>query len=377
MRHMLVMSRAAAVKPRILVRTIALCAAVLGLACAGESRQSQQPVYYPAQGNYPPGQYPPGQYPPGQQAQVPQQQYPQQAYPQQQQHPQQQFPQQQAPQQQPQQLPQVSGLPVLVDPINNVDIAFLRGRAQTILNELVAALPAGQQQRVAGIPLVVDDRVGEVNAFAACTKSGRPAMAITDGLLDIEAHLAQARATDEVFGTRKVDGYIQLLAQNQRPNQPVVRPPAGFFDLRQQTDARKVARQHQILDEQIAFVMGHELGHHYLGHLPCTAGSSGVSELGRVLSDAVPLFNQPNEIAADVAGTNNVLTLGSRRTDYRLTEGGGLLTMQFFAGLDQLTPSTIVFGFERSHPPPQLRSPIIQQTANTWRATGGRLQFPF
>jgi hypothetical protein len=45
--------------------------------------------------------------------------------------------------------------------------------------------------------------------------------------------------------------------------------------------------------------------------------------------------------------------------------------MQFFAGLDQLKPSDILFGFERDHPPPQLRTPIIQQTAATWRATGG------
>jgi hypothetical protein len=48
-----------------------------------------------------------------------------------------------------------------------------------------------------------------------------------------------------------------------------------------------------------------------------------------------------------------------------------MLTMQFFAGLDQLTPADILFGFERSHPPPALRTPVIQQTAAAWRATGG------
>ena len=42
------------------------------------------------------------------------------------------------------------------------------------------------------------------------------------------------------------------------------------------------------------------------------------------------------------------------------------------AGLDQLTPADILFGFERSHPPPALRTPVIQQTAGAWRATGGR-----
>jgi hypothetical protein len=122
----------------------------------------------------------------------------------------------------------------------------------------------------------------------------------------------------------------------------------------------------------MAFVMGHELGHHYLGHLPCTSVSPlNLAQIGAVLSDAVPAFNQPNEVAADMVGINNALTMGSHRAGYHLTEGGALLTMQFFAGLDQLTASSILFGFERSHPPPQLRTPIIQQTANSWRATGG------
>ena len=138
-------------------------------------------------------------------------------------------------------------------------------------------------------------------------------------------------------------------------------------------NARRVSRQHQIYDEEVAFVLGHELAHHYLGHLPCTAGGGlNPGDISRVLASAVPVFNQPNELAADINGTNNLLAAGAKRTDYRWTEGGGLLTMQFFAGLDQLSPVDILFGFERSHPPPALRTPVIQQTAAAWRATGGR-----
>jgi len=267
---------------------------------------------------------------------------------------------------------------VLNDPINAVDIVWLRQRAQAILGELVAALVPVQQSRVQGIPLIVDDEPGEVNAFAACS-GGKAAMAITDGLLDISAHLAQAKANDEVFGTQKLDPYIALIAQHQRPGQPVVRPAAGFFDPQQQVDGRKVQRQHQLLEEELAFILGHELGHHYLGHLPCTAqGGLNTAELSHVLSSVVPGFNQPNELAADVAGTNNLLTAGKRRTANQFTEGGAQLVMAFFAGLDRLTPGDIIFGFERSHPPPQIRSPVIAQTAATWRATGGQpLVFPF
>jgi hypothetical protein len=73
-----------------------------------------------------------------------------------------------------------------------------------------------------------------------------------------------------------------------------------------------------------------------------------------------------------MAGVNNVLTTGANRQGYRYTEGGALLTMQFFSGVDQFSPLDILFGFERSHPPPALRSPVIQQTAATWRSTGGK-----
>lgn len=257
------------------------------------------------------------------------------------------------------------------DPVNNHDIGFLRGRAQQVLNALVAALPPQQQARVNGIPLVVDSTPGEVNAFASCS-GGSAAMAITDGLLQIQSQLARFRAYDEIAGSNKVGEYIGVIARGARPKSPLPEVPAGFADPRFDLDARKVTRQYQILDEQIAFVMGHELGHHYLGHLGCTALTPlSLAQLGQVLADAVPAFNQPNEVAADMVGINNTLTMGARRTDYHLTEGGALLTMQFFAGLDQLTPNDILFGFERSHPPPQLRTPIIQQTASTWRATGG------
>src|SRR5262245_57004718 len=48
------------------------------------------------------------------------------------------------------------------DPINAVDINFLRGRAQAVMQELIAALDSGKASKVQGIPLIVDDRPGEV-----------------------------------------------------------------------------------------------------------------------------------------------------------------------------------------------------------------------
>lgn len=265
------------------------------------------------------------------------------------------------------------------DPIATRDLNFLRQRAQGILSELVGALPPAQQQRVYGIPLVIDDTPGDVNAFAACSSTGRSAMAITDGLLLISAGLSEAQAHDELFQTRKVDEYIHLVATQLEPNRPIPVPPPGFFPA--SGDSRIVTRQHQVFDEVTAFVLGHELGHHHLGHLPCTASPDplGAGDVARVLSSNVPLFNQPNELASDLAGTQNVLVAGRNRAAqgfYGWTENGGLLTMRFFAGFGQLSPGDILTSFERSHPPPQLRVPIIQQAAANFRATGGVTPFP-
>lgn len=329
--------------------------------------------------NPPPAQYPQQQYP---QQQYPQQQYPQQPYPQQQypQQPQQPYPQQQSPQQQYPQQPQAP-LPAPVvpgsaalDPINTGNMPWLRQRAQQLLTELVAALPADSQQRVSGIPLIYDDKPGEVNAFAACSK-GRALMAVTDEMLRIMGFLAQSQANDERFGTRKVDELIRYVGQNQQPERPLALPGVGFFDVQQQLDTQRVNRQHQLFDEQLAFVLGHELAHHHLGHLPCTARPDGLgtADIARALSDAVPLFNQPNELAADIAGTTNVLNAGKRSTQgYAYTENGGLLTMRFFGGLDNVSVVQILFDFEASHPAPQIRAPVIQQAAATWRFTGGQ-----
>ena len=338
----------------------------------------------PAPQQYPQGQYPQPQYPP---SQPPQPQYP--PYPQgqySQQYPQPQYPQPQYPQPQYPQGPYPPAAPppappappatgpapsVSNDPINTLNRGWLRQRAQQVLSELTRALPDTSRARVDGIPLLVDDTPGDVNAFAACS-DGRSLMAITDGLLEIMAWLAAARAHDELFGSTKTDEYIRFIAQNLAPGRDIPRPSA-LFSPAARDDGRKVQRQHVLFDEQLAFVLGHELAHHHLGHLPCTGkpGPLGSGDLARVLSSQVPIFNQPNEAAADLAGTTNVLDAGAHRAGAHWSEGGALLTMRFFGGLDGGLGAALLLAFQRSHPPPQLRIPLIQQSANYWRQNGG------
>jgi len=254
------------------------------------------------------------------------------------------------------------------DPINDANLGWLRQQAQSILNELVAALPDASRARVQGIPLVVDDTPGDVNAFAACS-DGHSLMAITDGLLQITAGLAQASASDEVFGGTKTDEYIHFIATHLEQGKPIPRP-AGFLSAAVQTDGRKVQRQHVWFEEEVAFILGHELGHHYLGHLPCTGqpGWFGGANLLRSLSQNVAVFNQPNELAADTVGTTNVLDTGARRSVH-WTEQGALLTMRFFQGLEGAGLNLLV-AFQRSHPSPRFRIPTIQSDAAVWRSTG-------
>jgi hypothetical protein len=357
---------------------------LLSFACQStpEQRPPTYPPGYPAQSGYPAGQYPAGQYPP--QGQYPQGQYPPGQYPPGQypasRYPTPSYPQNPPPRAAPAPYPTPATVPgappaaypsVSDDPINTLNRGWLRQSAQTILVELTRALPEVARARVDGIPLVVDDTPGDVNAFAACS-NGRSLMAVTDGLLEIMAWLAMAKAHDELFGTTKTDEYIRFIAQHLAAGRDLPRP-SGFFTPTSQNDGRKVARQHVLFEEELAFVLGHELAHHHLGHLPCTGkpGPLGSADLARVLASQVPFINQPNEAAADLAGTTNLLDAGARRNGARWSEEGGLLTMRFFSGLDGGLPANLLLGFQQSHPAPQLRIPLIQQSANYWRRNGG------
>jgi hypothetical protein len=257
------------------------------------------------------------------------------------------------------------------DPISSGTLQFLNNRSTQVVGELIANLDTTTQGRVRNIPIVYDPNVAEVNAYASCTQSGKAAVTVTNGLELAAAHLAEAQAVDELYGSRRVDDYISLVAKNQKQGQIVIAPPLGFYSPAQLIDPRKQSREQQVFDEEIGFVIGHELAHHYLNHLPCTSILPlDAAEIGQVVTSAVPMFNQPYETAADVGGINNVLRTGAQRTGYHFTEGGALLTMRFFAGLDQASPAG-VFTFDRTHPPPSVREPVIRTAAQVFRATNG------
>jgi hypothetical protein len=252
----------------------------------------------------------------------------------------------------------------------------MRAEAQLIVGELINALDASLRPRVASIPLVFDPSRSEVNAYATCSRSGKSAVAITDGMLVLCANLAELKAVDEVFGTQRFAEYANYVATHQRSGEAIVPPPASWLTTEQRNNAQKLARHRHLFDETLAFVFAHELAHHYLNHLPCTSVLPlNASELGIMLTDSVPAFNQPNEAAADTAGIRNVLLAGRRRAKAQLTEAGGLAQLEFFGRLDSARPID-VFSFERTHPPPSVRKPIVQSAAQAFRLTSG-ITWPF
>jgi hypothetical protein len=248
-----------------------------------------------------------------------------------------------------------------------------QAEARAVARELVSNLSAQNQALVATIPLVFDP-TADVNAFAGCDDGGAPFVAGTEGLLEAIDAISQTKAADEQFGTHTYDAYTSAVAPalvSGNGASPML--PAGIVPPAAWADPVRISRAHEIFDEMVAFTFGHELSHHYLGHTGCAHGQPqgvppAVADLGRLLSSAVPLFNQPNEIAADSNGCINMLDSGRARAAqaYRWNEEGGLWLLDFFSRLERASGASPLLGFLRTHPNPGLRFPIVQGVATTW-----------
>jgi len=189
--------------------------------------------------------------------------------------------------------------------------------------------------------------------------------------------MAQTTATDEMFGTHTYDAWTaaatpHVLAQN--PESPALQ--IGLIQPQFAVDPRRLSRAHEIFDEIVAFTFGHELSHHYLGHTSCAIGDQhppqNLDDLAKLLArraSRVPLFNQPNEIAADNWGIINVLETGKARASpqYHWSERGSLILLDFFSRVEASAGmNNLLVAFLVSHPNSRYRMTLVQQTAATW-----------
>ena len=253
--------------------------------------------------------------------------------------------------------------------------AFIRSRTTAIHSTLIAALPERERNLMSSVPFEIANEAREPNAAAVCTKrSRRPFMVITTAMLVVVAGIAETKSYDEVANTNFFDSYIDAVVRQVRARRPVGAVPRGLLTGPATTDQHKLARQVHLFDQQVGFIVGHELAHHYRGHTGCvsTTGSGSKAdltpeELSRILSSAVPVFHQPQEVESDMWGMVNLLEAGHNRQGGAWTEEGALLNMDFFARLRRRGGQDIFRTFFSTHPLPQLRTPIIRNTARQWR----------
>ena len=105
--------------------------------------------------------------------------------------------------------------------------------------------------------------------------SGAPFVAVTVTASSHHgAHVRSARLrrdlwNREVQRARERDRQRSHGARRASPGRPAV-----FCRFRNALDPRKLARQKMLFDEQLAFVLGHELAHHYRGHTGCADGAA-------------------------------------------------------------------------------------------------------
>ncbi|MEO8876796.1 MAG: hypothetical protein ABI461_14480, partial [Polyangiaceae bacterium] len=195
----------------------------------------QQPGYYPQQPGYYPQQ--PGQA-----------QYPQQ-------------PGQPGQPQQPQQPQRLLLAPLTAN--------MFQGEARAVLAEQISHLDASNAAKVNGMPLQIDPDATEVNAYATCTDSGAPFVAVTEGLLEAVDGIAQTQATDELFGTQTYTAFTNAVIPGLLQPKGRAALPAGIIPAQYLNVPQRLSRAHEMWDDIVAFTVGHELSHHYLGHTGC------------------------------------------------------------------------------------------------------------
>lgn len=251
--------------------------------------------------------------------------------------------------------------------------AFLEQRAHTVHQALVAALDARQNEQTRAIPFEVLDEPNEPNAAAGCTRATRtPVMMITSAMLELAAGIAEAKAYDEAAGTSTYDQYVTAVIEQVRNQRPVQGVHPSLHTAPHSTDPHKLARQVHLYDQQVAFIVGHELAHHYRGHTDCVSGRTDAERerdaISRRLAHTIPTFSQPREVEADMWGVVNVMESGRGRSGGVWNQEGALLNMDFFRRLADRGGAELVLAFLSTHPPALVRIPIVRSTAQQWRA---------
>ena len=77
-------------------------------------------------------------------------------------------------------------------------------------------------------------------------------------------------------------------------------------------------------------------------------------------------LEQPNEIEADVWGMTSVLEAGHAMPGGAWSDEGALLNLDVFRHLSSLASGQLEMVFLSTHPPSELRGPIVTSAARSW-----------
>ncbi|HJL18255.1 MAG TPA: M48 family metalloprotease, partial [Sandaracinaceae bacterium LLY-WYZ-13_1] len=248
--------------------------------------------------------------------------------------------------------------------------AFLEQETEAVHQALIAALDEHEEGQVRGIPLSVVQEHHEPNAAAGCTNGRHAVMMITTAMLEVAAGIAETKAYDELAGTDTYETYVTHVVELVRNDRRMEGVDASLHSAPHATDPHKLARQRHLFDQQVAFILGHELAHHYRGHTNCVEGRTEAEierdQLSQLLAHTVPPFSQPREVEADMWGVTNVLEAGHGREGGTWTEEGAMLNLDFFRRVSDHGGAELVMAFLSTHPPSVLRIPIVRSTTQQW-----------
>lgn len=206
--------------------------------------------------------------------------------------------------------------------------------------------------------------------MTGCTNGRHAVMMMTTAMLELAAGIAETKAYDEVSGADTYERYVTHVVELVRQRRRMEGVDPSLHSAPHRTDPHKLARQRHLFDQQVAFILGHELAHHYRGHTNCVEGRSPAEieqdQLSQLLAHTVPPFSQPREVEADMWGLTNVLEAGHDRAGGRWSAEGALLNEDFFRRVSDRGGAELLLAFLSTHPPSVVRIPIVRATAQQW-----------
>ncbi len=262
----------------------------------------------------------------------------------------------------------LSGRPAHAEVDGAPALSSAKTAARDALGALVAHLSPDDKKRLTGLYVAFDESATDINALAACDDDGDYVVVVSDALLRLATTVAQAEATDEVFGTHKLDEYAAFLAGSQAEGVRALPPPAGFFDAAQARAPAKLALEAVRLREIAGAVVAHELQHLVQGDLVCP-NPTATHERGddvwtreereHALAVALKIYATGRVLAADGAATTRLLDAG-------MTELGNLGWLSVVSRIEG-TPAEKGSTYLALHHDGGVRAEVVRAAADQWR----------